>query len=94
VVLDGGAMMATIQFGIQPRKELDAWEKWNAAGGNIYTPTAEEMEQFRTAAAPIRDWYLETFGTDGEEFLGAFEGALARATAAVEADRATAIATQ
>jgi TRAP-type C4-dicarboxylate transport system substrate-binding protein len=94
VVLDGGAMMATIQFGIQPRKELDAWEKWNAAGGNIYTPTAEEMEQFRAAAAPIRDWYLETFGADGEEFLGAFESALARATAAVEADRATAIATQ
>jgi TRAP-type transport system periplasmic protein len=94
VVLDGGALMASIQFGIQPRKELDAWEKWAAAGGKIYTPTDEEMEQFRAAAAPIRDWYLETFGAEGEEFLGAFDAALARATSAVEGDRATAIATQ
>jgi TRAP-type transport system periplasmic protein len=94
VVLDGGAMMASIQFGIQPRKELDAWEKWTAAGGNTYAPTAEEMQAFRDAAAPIRDWYLEEFGADGEEFMAAFEAALARANEAVDADRATATATQ
>jgi TRAP-type transport system periplasmic protein len=94
VVLDGGAMMASIQFGIQPRKELDAWEKWSAAGGNIYTPTEEEMQAFRDAAAPIRDWYLETFAADGEEFLAAFDAALARANEAVEGDRATATASQ
>jgi TRAP-type transport system periplasmic protein len=87
VVADGGAVMSSIQFGIQPRKELDAYEKWTAAGGEIYTPTTEEMAAFREAAAPIRDWYLEQFGADGEEFLEAFEAAVARAEEAVEADR-------
>jgi TRAP-type C4-dicarboxylate transport system substrate-binding protein len=91
VVLDGGALMASIQFGVQPRKELDAWEKWNAAGGNTYVPTAEEMEQFRTAAAPIRDWYLETFAEEGEAFLAAYEAAIARAEETVGADRNNAL---
>lgn len=91
VVIDGGALMSTVQFGLQPRKELDAWAKWIESGGNIYTPTEEEMEQFRANAAPVRDWYLERFGADGEEFLAAFEAAVARAEETVGADRANAM---
>jgi TRAP-type transport system periplasmic protein len=91
VVIDGGALMSTIQFGLQPRKELDAWEKWSQAGGNIYTPTEEEMEAFRAYAEPVRDWYLNRFGADGEEFLDAFQAALGRAEDQVSADRASAM---
>ena len=91
VVLDGGALMSTIQFGMQPRKELDAFAKWLEAGGEIYAPTEEEMEQFRAHAGPIREWYLESFGDAGAEFLEAFEAAVARAEAQVDSDRASAM---
>ncbi|TVS05014.1 MAG: TRAP transporter substrate-binding protein DctP [Rhodobacteraceae bacterium] len=91
VVLDGGALMSTIQFGIQPRKELDAYAKWLEAGNEIIAPTEEEMDLFREHAGPIRDWYLESFGDAGSEFLEAFEAAVARAEAQVESDRASAM---
>lgn len=91
VVLDGGALMATIQFGIQPRKELDAYAKWLAAGNEIIALTDEEMDEFRALSGPIRDWYLERFGDAGAEFLEAFEGAVARSEAQVESDRASAM---
>jgi TRAP-type C4-dicarboxylate transport system substrate-binding protein len=91
IVIDGGALMSTVQFGLQPRKELDAWEKWTDAGGNIYSPTEEEMEQFRAFAEPVREWYLDRFGDDGQEFLNAFQAALDRAEEIVNADRASAM---
>ncbi|WP_447530163.1 TRAP transporter substrate-binding protein [Vreelandella sp. TE19] len=87
VVADGAAMMATVQFGIQPRKELEAYRKWEEAGGEIYTPTEEEMEEFRALADPVREWYLETFDEDGESFLDAFEAARDRAEERANADR-------
>ncbi|WP_274423681.1 TRAP transporter substrate-binding protein [Chelativorans sp. YIM 93263] len=91
VVLDGAAMMSTVQFGIQPRKELESFKAWTDGGGEIYTPTEEEAEQFRTAAEPIRDWYLEEFGEDGQEFLDAFQAAIDRAESQVEESRASAM---
>jgi len=91
VVLDGGALMSTIQFGIQPRKELDAYAKWLEAGGEIIAPSEEEMDQFRSHAGPIRDWYLERFGDAGQEFLEAFEAAVARSEEKVNSDRASAM---
>lgn len=90
VVADGAAMMSMVQFGIQPRKELDAYAKWIASGGQIYQPNEAEMEEFRSFAAPIREWYLENFGERGETFLAEFEAAQERAQARVGADRASA----
>ena len=91
VVLDGGALMSTIQFGIQPRKELEAYQKWLSAGNEIIALTDEEMDQFRALSEPIREWYLSSFGAAGEEFLAEFEAAVARAEAQVESDRASAM---
>lgn len=91
VVLDGAALMSSVQFGIQPRKELEAFKEWADSGGEIYTPTEEEMGQFRAAAEPIREWYLEELGEDGQEFLDAFEAAIARAEKQVEESRASAM---
>ncbi|WP_018916943.1 TRAP transporter substrate-binding protein [Vreelandella zhanjiangensis] len=87
IVADGAAMMATVQFGIQPRKELEAYRKWQEAGGEIYTPTEEEMEEFRALAVPVREWYLDNFGEDGKNFLEAFESARERAQERADADR-------
>lgn len=89
VVADGAAMMSTVQFGIQPRKELEAYRLWREAGGELYTPTEEEMAEFRALAEPIRDWYLESFGDQGERFMSEFEGARERAQERVDADRAS-----
>lgn len=91
VVLDGGALMSTIQFGIQPRKELEAYQKWLSAGNEIIALSDEEMDQFRALSDPIRDWYLGNFGAAGEEFLAEFEAAVARAEAQVESDRGSAM---
>lgn len=91
VVADGAALMGVVQFGMQPRKELEAYEKWNESGGEIYTPTEEEMEQFRSYAAPIRDWYLDNYGEDGQEFLSQLEAARDRAADEVQADRESAL---
>jgi TRAP-type transport system periplasmic protein len=87
VVADGAAMMAAVQFGIQPRKELEAYRKWQEAGGQLYLPTEEEMAEFRALAEPIREWYLDNFGERGERFLTAFESARERAQERVDADR-------
>ncbi len=91
IVLDGGALMSTVQFGMQPRKELDAWEQWIESGGEIYNPTDEEMDAFRAAAEPIRDWYLDEFGEAGETFLEEFEAAVQRAEERVDSDRSSAM---
>ncbi|EGP18244.1 TRAP transporter substrate-binding protein [Halomonas sp. TD01] len=87
VVADGAAMMSVIQFGIQPRKELEAYRIWREAGGELYTPTNEEMEEFRAIAEPVRDWYLENFEEEGERFIEEFENARDRAQQRVDADR-------
>lgn len=91
IVADGAAMMSTIQFGIQPRKELDAYAKWIESGGEIYQPNEEEMAEFRSFAEPIREWYLDNFGADGEEFLAEFEAAQDRAEERVNIDRDSAV---
>ncbi|WP_232318691.1 TRAP transporter substrate-binding protein [Halomonas sp. GT] len=87
VVADGAAMMSVIQFGIQPRKELEAYRIWREAGGELYTPTSEEMEEFRALAEPVREWYLENFDEEGERFIEEFENARERAQQRVDADR-------
>jgi hypothetical protein len=72
---------------MQSRKELEAYEKWNASGGEIYTPTEEEMGQFRSYAEPIEAWYLENYGDDGKKFLAELDAARERANSEVKADR-------
>lgn len=92
IVADGAAMMSQVQFGIQPRKELDAYAKWLESGGQIYQPTEEEMEEFRALAAPIREWYIENFAEQGgDRFLEEFEAAQQRAIERVSLHRESAM---
>ncbi len=87
VVVDAGALMGTVMAGIQPRKELQAYEDWTKSGGKIYIPTAEEMSQFREQAKPIREWYLKKFGEEGTSFLAEYEAAIKRAEEQVKLSR-------
>lgn len=90
VVADGGAMLSTVQMGMQPRDEIEAFQAWIDAGGEIYKPTDAEMDEFRSYAEPIRDWYLENNGAEGERFLEEFDAARERAQETVNALRSSA----
>ena len=86
-VVDGGALMATVMNGIQPRKELESYAIWKKSGGKIYVPNAEEMKKFVAQSQPIRAWYLDKFGETGASFLKAFEESIARAEKEVNLSR-------
>lgn len=86
IVLDAARMFADVTFGVQPRKEIDAFEAFRKSGGTIYIPSDEEMEGFRKAAEPIRDWYLGQYGDDGKTFLDELDKAIAASSAKIDAE--------
>ncbi len=86
VVVDGFAALQQATFASPKRKEIQAYEDFAAAGGDIYVPTAEEKAAFQEAAAPVLDWFRENVSR-GPEVLTAFEAAVAEAQAAIDAER-------
>lgn len=89
IVADASSMMGIVQFGMQPRNELQAYAKWRESGGELYTPTKAEMKKFKSYAEPIRSWYLKKYDSDGKDFLDHLESARQRATKRVDIDRAS-----
>ncbi|MFC7705067.1 TRAP transporter substrate-binding protein DctP [Plastorhodobacter daqingensis] len=87
VVVDGFHDLQQATFASPKRKEIAAYEAFVQAGGDLYVPTAEEKEAFRTAAAPAFDWFTANV-PDGAEVLSRFEAAIAEAEAEVGAARA------
>ena len=80
VVLDGARLFANVTFGVQPWKELKAYEDFRKSGGKVYIPTQAEAAKFRELAKPIRDWYLNEYKEEGKEFLAAVEKYIASAS--------------
>ncbi len=76
VLVDGFEIMSAAQMGVQLRKEIDAWAAFKEAGGQVYAPSNEEKAQFKALSAPIKQWYLEQFGAEGQEVLDAYESSL------------------
>lgn len=76
VLVDGFEIMSAAQMGVQLRKEIDAWKAFADAGGKVYAPNDEEKAQFRALSEPIKTWYLEQFGADGQEMLDAYQASL------------------
>ncbi|WP_129138575.1 TRAP transporter substrate-binding protein DctP [Modicisalibacter coralii] len=91
IVVDGSALMSVVQFGMQPRKELEAYAAWKKSGGKLYVPNDEEMEQFRSYAEPIRKWYIDTYGEQGQQFLNELNAARDRAKERVAEERESAL---
>ncbi|GLO62693.1 C4-dicarboxylate ABC transporter [Vibrio sp. MACH09] len=67
-------------------REYTAYEEFKKAGGAIYNPTNQEKEAFKTAAAPVRDYFLETSGAEGEKWLQRFENEINTCKAKIDAD--------
>lgn len=87
VVLDGFYQLQQATFASPKRKSIQAYEEFAAAGGDVYVPTPEEKEAFKTAAAPVYDWFNANVD-GGTEAFEALTAAVAEAEAAIAAARA------
>jgi TRAP-type C4-dicarboxylate transport system substrate-binding protein len=90
IVLDGSRLFANVTFGVQPWKELKAYEDFRKSGGKVYIPTAAEAAKFRELAKPIREWYLAEYKEEGKDFLGAVEKYIAASSKTIS-DENTAV---
>ena len=87
VIVDGFYQLQQATFASPKRKSIQAYEEFVAGGGDIYVPSQEEKEAFRTAAAPVFDWFQESVDR-GPEIYEVFTANIAEAEAAIEATRA------
>jgi TRAP-type transport system periplasmic protein len=81
IVNDGFRSLRQVCFAFPKRRAIEAYEEFKKAGGTIYVPTAEEKDAFRKAAAPLKKWYTDKYGAEGEELLNAYESAIKEAEA-------------
>jgi len=71
IVDDGFDALRWTAIVLPKRRQIEAYEAFIEAGGEVYVPTPDEKAQFVAAAAPIYDWYTETYGTEWLEVLTA-----------------------
>ncbi|OKL45831.1 TRAP transporter substrate-binding protein [Pseudovibrio exalbescens] len=90
VVIDGVQAQNQFLRAYPKWKEFDAYEVFRKAGGTVYTPNAEEKKAFRDATAPVRDFFVESTGEEGQVWLERFETEIQACEAAIEADYAKA----
>ena len=77
ILIDGFNRMSVVQFGVQPRKEIDCYAAFAAAGGKVHYPSEAELNQFREAEKNLRQLYLDKYGDAGKDLLTKFEKHLA-----------------
>lgn len=87
IVVDGFAALQQATFASPKRKEIAAYQDFAKAGGEIYVPTPEEKEAFKSAVAPVFDWFKGNV-TGGAEVFDEFTAAVADAQKKVDAERA------
>lgn len=87
IVVDGFAALQQATFASPKRKEIAAYQDFAKAGGEIYVPTPAEKEAFKTAVAPVFDWF-KTNVTGGAEVFEEFTAAVAEAQKKIDAERA------
>ena len=84
ILIDAFNRMSVVQFGVQPRKEINCYEDFEKAGGKVYYPTEADMKQFREAEKNLRQLYLDEYGEAGKDLLGKFEKRLAETRAEIK----------
>ena len=87
VVVDGFAALQQATFASPKRKEIAAYAAFKDAGGEVYVPTPAQKAAFKSAVAPVMDWF-QTNVAGGPAVLDAFNSATTKAQAMVDADRA------
>ena len=87
VITDGFYALQQATFASPKRKSIKAYEDFVAGGGNLYVPTPDEKAAFKSAAAPVYDWFKENVD-GGEEVFNALTEAVADAEKVLSAGRA------
>jgi len=88
IVVDGFAQLQQATFASPKRKSIQAYADFVAGGGDLYVPTPEEKAAFKSAAAPVYDWFKANVD-GGEEVFGALTSAVAAAEAELNSGRAS-----
>ena len=88
IVVDGFAQLQQATFASPKRKSIQAYADFVAGGGDLYVPTPEEKAAFKSAAAPVYDWFKANVD-GGEEVFDALTSAVAAAEAELNSGRAS-----
>jgi TRAP-type C4-dicarboxylate transport system substrate-binding protein len=74
VVYEGFGHLRTTTRAFPMRRQIEAYEKFRAQGGQIYVPSPEEKAAFQKASSGMRAWYTAKFG---DEWLVKLDAAVA-----------------
>jgi TRAP-type transport system periplasmic protein len=86
IVDDGFDALRWTAVVMPKRRQIEAYQAFTDAGGEIYVPTPEEKAQFVEISAPIYDWYTETYGSEWLDVLKGSITACEERIAATQAD--------
>ncbi|MEC3863145.1 TRAP transporter substrate-binding protein DctP [Mesobacterium sp. TK19101] len=87
VVLDGFYALQQATFASPKRKSIQAYQDFQAGGGDLYVPTPEQKAAFKAAADPVYGWFKSNVA-GGEQIFDALTSSVAKAEAAIDASRA------
>lgn len=73
ILIDGVAAQNQYLRAYPKHNEYESYEAFRKSGGTVYNPSAEEKQAFITAAAPVRQFFLDSAGEDGAKWLTRFE---------------------
>lgn len=68
IVDDGFDRLRITTLVMPQRRQIEAYNTFREAGGEIYVPTPEQVTMFQEAAAPVADWFVENVD-GGAEWL-------------------------
>lgn len=69
IIYDGFQELKTVTRGIIKRREIEAYKEFTESGGSLYVPSTAEKAMFRDAAAGMRDWFVDQYGSEWLEKL-------------------------
>ena len=88
VVVDGFYALQQATFASPKRKSIQAYQDFQAGGGDLYVPTPAEKAAFKEAATPVFGWF-ENNVDGGARILGALNATVAEVEADIAASRAS-----
>ncbi len=83
LVIDGVQQASVIQTNWNKEYDSRSLAEFQKSGGTVYVPTAEEKATFLPARDEMKKWFTAKYG---DEWLKAFENAVADAEASIKAD--------
>ncbi|MDD9922138.1 MAG: TRAP transporter substrate-binding protein DctP, partial [Boseongicola sp.] len=87
VVQDGFYALQQATFASPKRKSIQAYQDFQAGGGDLYVPTPEQKAAFKDAAAPVYDWFKSNVD-GGEKIFDALTASVSAVEADIAAERA------